>query len=103
MSPKKSRQSLHKIYLYPQNDLWEESQNLFQSKDPLVLSPLFFQRISQSPCQNTEAIVQRYSVKKVTLKISQNPQENTCARVSFLKLVSAIFIKILFFHQMIAL
>ena len=27
---------------------------------------------------------QRCSVKKVFLKISQNPQENTCARVSFL-------------------
>ena len=32
----------------------------------------------------TEAVVQRCSVKKVFLKISQNPQENTCARVSFL-------------------
>ena len=32
----------------------------------------------------TEAIVQRCSVKKVFLEISQNSQENTCARVSFL-------------------
>ena len=32
----------------------------------------------------TEAVVQRCSIKKVFLKISQNPQENTCARVSFL-------------------
>ena len=32
----------------------------------------------------TEAVVQRCSVKKVSLKISQNWQENTCARVSFL-------------------
>ena len=31
------------------------------------------------------AVVQRCSVKKVFLKISQNSQENTCARVSFLK------------------
>ena len=31
----------------------------------------------------TEAVVQRCSVKKVFLKISQNSQENTCARVSF--------------------
>ena len=30
-----------------------------------------------------EAVVQRYSVKKVFLGISQNSQENTCARVSF--------------------
>ena len=32
----------------------------------------------------TEAVVQRCSVKKVFLEISQNPQENTCAKVSFL-------------------
>ena len=32
----------------------------------------------------TEALVQRCSVKKVFLEISQNSQENTCTRVSFL-------------------
>ena len=32
-----------------------------------------------------EAVVQRCSVKKVFLKISQNSQENTCADVSFLQ------------------
>ena len=31
-----------------------------------------------------EAVVRTYSVKKVFLKISQNSQEKTCARVSFL-------------------
>ena len=31
-----------------------------------------------------EAVVQRCSVKKVFIEISQNPQENTCARASFL-------------------
>ena len=31
-----------------------------------------------------EALVQRCSVKKMFLEISQNSQENTCARVSFL-------------------
>ena len=31
-----------------------------------------------------EAVVQRCSAKKVFLKISQNSQENTCARISFL-------------------
>ena len=29
-----------------------------------------------------ETVVQRCSVKKVFLEISQNPQENTCARVT---------------------
>ena len=32
----------------------------------------------------TEAVVQRCSIKQVFLKIWQNSQENTCARVSFL-------------------
>ena len=32
----------------------------------------------------SEAVVQRFSVEKVFLEISQNSQENTCARVSFL-------------------
>ena len=31
-----------------------------------------------------EAIAQRCSVNKLLLEISQNSQENTCARVSFL-------------------
>ena len=33
---------------------------------------------------NTKAVVQRFSVKKVFLEITQNSQENTYARVSFL-------------------
>ena len=32
----------------------------------------------------TEEVVRRYSVKKVFVKISQNSQENTCVKVSFL-------------------
>ena len=38
----------------------------------------------------SEAVVQRYSVKKVFLEISQNSQENTCARVSFLNKVAGL-------------
>ena len=34
--------------------------------------------------RKTEAVAQRCSVKKVFLEISQNSQENTCTRVSFL-------------------
>ena len=34
-------------------------------------------------CHNAEAAAQRCSVKKVSLEISENSQENTCARVSF--------------------
>ena len=32
----------------------------------------------------TEAVAKRFSAKKVFLDISQNSQESTCARVSFL-------------------
>ena len=35
-------------------------------------------------CIKPEAVVQRCSVKKMFLEISQNSEENTCARVSFL-------------------
>ena len=38
----------------------------------------------------TEAVVQRCSVKKVFLEISQNSQENACARVSFLIKLQAL-------------
>ena len=34
--------------------------------------------------QYTKAVAQRCSVKTMSLEISQNSQENTCARVSFL-------------------
>ena len=37
----------------------------------------------QSPVK-PEAVVQRYLLKEVLLKITQNSQENTCARVSFI-------------------
>ena len=37
-----------------------------------------------SSLQNTEAVVRRYFAKKVTLKVLQNSQENTCTGVSFL-------------------
>ena len=41
---------------------------------------------------NAEAVVQRYSVKKMFSEFSQNSQENTCAKVSFLiKLQASLF------------
>ena len=40
----------------------------------------------------SKAVVRRCSVKKLFLEISQNSQENTCARVSFLiKLQACVF------------
>ena len=40
--------------------------------------------------KQTEAVAQRCSVKKVFLEISQNLQENTCARVTFLIKLQAL-------------
>ena len=47
-----------------------------------VLSTTYL--LDQSNSSYSEAVVRRCSVKKVYLVISQNSQENTCARVSFL-------------------
>ena len=47
----------------------------------------------QFMCSNingTEAVAQRFSVKKMFLEILQNSKENTCARVSFLKKLQAL-------------
>ena len=54
--------------------------------------------------QLVESVVQRRSVKKVFLEISQNSSENTCARVSFwgLQLYSCEFCEIsksIFLHR----
>ena len=38
---------------------------------------------SELPRSFSEAVIQRCSVKIVFIEISQNSQENTCARVSF--------------------
>ena len=43
-----------------------------------------------------EAVVQRCYMKKVFLKISQNPQENTCARISFLIELQALGLRFQF-------
>ena len=40
-------------------------------------------------CKSTEAVAQRYSVKKVFLKLSQNLKENTRVRVAFLTKLQA--------------
>ena len=41
----------------------------------------------------SEAVDQRCSIKKLFLKISENVQKNTCARVSFLIKLQALFKK----------
>ena len=46
--------------------------------------PVKFAKFFRTTLVAVEAVARRYSVKKVFLEISQNSQENTCARVSFL-------------------
>ena len=46
-------------------------------------------------CVPLEAVVQRCSVKKVFVEISQNSQENTCASGSFLMKTATLLKKIL--------
>ena len=47
--------------------------------------------ISDKSSVSTEAVARRRSLKKVFLNISQNSQENTCARVTFLKTLPQVF------------
>ena len=49
-------------------------------------------------CEGTEAATGGVLQKKVSLKISQNSQENTCARVSFLR--SATLLKKRLWHRL---
>ena len=53
-----------------------------------ILLRLFFlhhpDRLTIIIILHSEAVVQKCSVKKVFLEISQNSQENTCVRVTFL-------------------
>ena len=48
------------------------------------ISFIWFHKWFHKLVLSREAVVQRCSVKKVFLEISQNLQENTCAIVSFL-------------------
>ena len=50
----------------------------------VFMNELFFNIAEKHVTDFVEAVIQRCSVKKVFLEISQNLQENTCARVSFL-------------------
>ena len=45
-------------------------------------------QMSPSIQEWTEAVVQRCSIKKLFLEISQNSKESTCARVSFFNKVA---------------
>ena len=56
-------------------------ESTFKKADNLMKND---QEQTPANCRNSEAVAKRCSVKKVFFEISQNSQENTCARVSFL-------------------
>ena len=59
----------------------------FSIPPEIIRNPLIFrcfQGVKNETSDMTEAVAKICSVKKVFLEISQNSQENTCARVSFL-------------------
>ena len=61
---------------------------IIQSIDPFSVHVIIYFNVflySAAFDKELEAVVRRCSVNKVFLKISQNSQENTCAKVSFLK------------------
>ena len=52
-----------------------------QVKLPNLLQIIFCKRLIKN--ESREAVVQRCSIEKMFLEISQNSQENTCVRVHF--------------------
>ena len=62
-------------------------KGFYRKNDPSCLTGIYI--VSVRIFVNSEAVIRRCSVKKVFLKISQNSQENTCARVSFLTKLQA--------------
>ena len=55
-----------------------------------MLKTLAYFMKAQRNQRYTEAVSQRCSINKVFLEISQEPQENTCARVSFFNKVASL-------------
>ena len=58
--------------------------NFSKTAGKLYLNLYFLDSLMPLVSLYTEAVAQRCPVKKMFLEISQNSQENTCARVSFL-------------------
>ena len=78
--------------------MYNIADNFWKSGCCILLTIDYYQCIAVGPfasCSKaSEAVVQRSSAKNVFLGISQNSQENTCTRVSFLiKLQACNFIK----------
>ena len=79
--------SFENIYFY--NIVMKVTQICWKFKILMTLSQLFNMILgTHSITPKTEAAVQKCSVKKVFLEISQNSQENTCARVTGIRPVT---------------
>ena len=68
---------------------------MHQAKRSCYITPIFFlwTKLHENLLL-AEAVAQRSSVKKVLLEISQNSQENTCARVFFLIKLQALLLSL---------
>ena len=77
-------------YIFKSIQLFLYLQNLANRLDLVLQYRSVFLLILSTHLKDSEAVARRCSVKKVFLKISQNLQENTFARVSFLIKIQAL-------------
>ena len=75
-------------------------ENLAKFTGKHLCQSFFFNKVACLKLYMTGAVVRKCSVKKLFLKISQNSQENTCARVSsfLIKLQSSAYNFYLFIY-----
>ena len=77
-------------YIFKSIQLFLYLQNLANRLDLVLQYRSVFLLILSTHLKDSEAVARRCSIKKVFLKISQNLQENTFARVSFLIKIQAL-------------
>ena len=77
-------------YIFKSIKLFLYLQNLANRLDLVLQYRSVFLLILSTHLKDSEAVARRCSIKKVFLKISQNLQENTFARVSFLIKIQAL-------------
>ena len=80
---------MSKEHLPPKNIEKRLRKRLLESLG-LRVTPTFGRQYFRRLFLLTETVVKRCSVKKVLLEISQNLQENTCARISFFDKVAGL-------------
>ena len=87
-------EGLSKEHLPPKNIEKRLRKRLLESLG-LRVTPTFGRQYFRRLFLLTETVVKRCSVKKVLFEISQNLQENTCARISFFIKLQVLGLRIL--------